>query len=95
MVFQMVSSQGNIMFKIRKSHKLRSFYAEFKTRTQMQCTFHCKSSEQADCVSFEYNKAEGSCRLSKKWSVKSDGMDDPDTQVYQGRVKLLLFNCNK
>ena len=65
-MLQMVSGQGHIMFKIKKNHKLRSFYAEFMTRTQMQCTFHCKSSEQAGCVAFEYNKAEGTCRLSKE-----------------------------
>ena len=83
----MVSGEENIRFLVKNNYKLKSFYAKFKTRTQMQCTFHCKSSEQAGCVAFEYNKAEGTCRLSKEWPVKSDGMDDPDTQVYQGRMK--------
>ena len=92
-MLQMVSGQGHIMFKIKKNYKLRSFYAEFKTRTQMHCTFHCKSSDEAGCVAFEYNKAEGSCRLSKEWLVKSDEMNDPDTQVYRGRMKLLSLYC--
>ena len=93
MVFQVVSSEENTMFNIKKNHKLRSFYAEFKTRTQMQCTFHCKSLEQAGCVAFEYNKAEGTCRLSKEWPVKNDEKNDPDTHVYQGRMELLPFHC--
>ena len=88
----MVSSSKDTRFLMKNDNKLKSFYVKFKTRTQMQCTFHCKSSEQAGCVAFEYNKAEGTCRLSKEWPVKSDGMDDSDIQVYRGRMRQLLYH---
>ena len=89
----MVSSSKDTRFLIKNGYKLKSFYVKFKTRTQMQCTFHCKSSDEAGCVAFEYNKAEGTCRLSKDWPVKSDERNDLDAQVYRGRMELLPLHC--
>ena len=87
----MILSKERVMFKVTIGYKLRLIYAECQKRTQIHCAFHCKRSEQAGCVAFEYNKAENTCRLSKEWLVKNDENNDPDIQVYQGECGVYLF----
>ena len=46
------------------------------------CAAHCLSLTEDECMAYQYDKSDGTCKLSSESAVENGGNENSDVEVY-------------